>query len=36
MLAWILGICLAVLYWAAIFGLYKGISRLNDFLINGR
>lgn len=36
MLGWVFGICGAALFWIAVFGLYKLISRLNDFIINGR
>lgn len=37
MLWWILGCLLGVvLFWVLVFGLYKLVGRLNDFLINGR
>lgn len=36
MLGWILGVIVAIQVWLAVFGLYKLIHRLIDFIIYGR
>jgi hypothetical protein len=36
MIDWILGALGAGLFWVVIYGLYRLLSRLNRFIINGR